>query len=58
MTRKDYELIAAALRRARALSETKEQRRGVDRAAAAISEALAADNARFVRARFLTAAKG
>ena len=58
MTRKDYELIAAALRRARGLSETENQRRGVDRAAAALSEALATDNVRFDRSRFLTAAKG
>jgi hypothetical protein len=55
MSKKDYILMAAAMVRAARLCETDSQRRGVSRAAAALSEALASDNPRFDRARFLAA---
>lgn len=62
MTRKDYELIAAATRKARARIETtmsgdvrENQLRGIRRHAATIADALAADNAAFDIGRFLTA---
>lgn len=55
MTRKDYVLIAAALKRASALSETDSQRRGVSRAAGSLAGALSADNEAFDRTRFLQA---
>ena len=52
MTRKDYELIAAALRQAYAYCETDNQRCGVDRARLCLGRSLAQDNGRFDRARF------
>ena len=60
MTRKDYELIAAALRSSRGrigddLGHNPEQSRGVRRAAAHLADALAQDNPRFDAQRFLTA---
>jgi hypothetical protein len=66
MTRKDYEIIAAAIRATReridatTCSETEKwdrqlQQRGVRRAAAHIADALHEDNPRFDTARFLTA---
>lgn len=54
MSRKDYVLLAAALRNAR--SGSADQDAGVDVAAMAIARALAGDNSRFDRARFLCAA--
>ena len=57
MTRKDYELIAAATRdalhSARPWSEDKEE--GIRLTARSIADALAADNPRFDRSRFLAA---
>lgn len=62
MTRKDYELIAKAIRDTQerikndATNEDRtEQLRGVRRTAAHIAQALAADNGRFDAGRFLTA---
>lgn len=55
MTRKDYVLIAAALKDARA-STPEANHVGVDVAASNIAHALARDNPRFDRARFLKAA--
>jgi hypothetical protein len=56
MTRKDYVAIAAALKEASGYCETQNQKRGVERAANSLVIALAADNERFDRARFLKAA--
>ncbi len=56
MTRKDYVLIAAALRDALKYCETDNQARGVQRAVGALAVALASDNAQFDRQRFVTAA--
>lgn len=59
MTRKDYVLIAAALKRARvqgAYSHDEHMRAGVDFAASCVADALAQENARFDRERFLKAA--
>ena len=57
MTRKDYELIAGAVRdalhSARPWSEDKED--GIRLAVRSIADALAADNPRFDRSRFLAA---
>lgn len=60
MTRKDYELIAAALRSSRATNYTGSENRalynnGVDNAAHNIARALQRDNPRFDRERFLVA---
>lgn len=65
MTRKDYELIAAAIDQARAdiirntrhdYAERANVLNGTARAASATATSLAAGNARFDRQRFLTAA--
>lgn len=60
MTRKDYILLAAALKGAREWNDraanTVSFVHGLDAAIHAIANALATDNARFDRARFLTAA--
>jgi hypothetical protein len=63
MIRKDYELIAAALKSARVPSTLGNQNKaiynnGVTNAAAFIAQALAKDNPRFDSAKFLTAAAG
>jgi len=55
MTKKDFELIAAALLRARKFCETDNQRRGTERAALTLADALATTNPKFDRARFLAA---
>ena len=55
MTRKDYVLIAAALKNARGDCATGAEYEGVDTAARHVSDALAKDNPRFERGRFLTA---
>jgi hypothetical protein len=61
MSRKDYELIAAALKSARVPSTLGNQNKaiyhnGVDNAVAFIAQALAKDNPRFDGARFRAAA--
>ena len=61
MTKKDFELIAAALKEARnhwlaapAIIQTAEAfRYGLEAAASELAHALASDNSRFDRARFL-----
>lgn len=62
MTRKDYELIAAAIKATHDridqqtdFSHNGEQQRGVRRTAAHLADALAHDNPRFDRTRFLKA---
>lgn len=55
MSRKDYILIAAALKAA-SESVTGLERKGVQWAARDLAQALARDNARFNRERFLEAA--
>ena len=55
MTRKDYILIAAALNDA-ARWPTSVERRSLDMIADALADALARDNPRFDRERFLKAA--
>lgn len=59
MTRKDYILIAAGLKEARssyaAMPNVAVYHNGIDNAATRICDALARDNARFDRARFLAA---
>lgn len=55
MTRKHYIALAAALASALAYCETANQRRGVERAAREVADALAADNGRFDRQRFYAA---
>jgi hypothetical protein len=57
MTRKDYELIAAAMRQADRYCETDNQRRGVQRACLTLADVLETDNPRFDRARFLDACR-
>lgn len=63
MTRKDFELIAKAMRAARndyadnSLTHST-ARRGIDNAIAELSYALADTNPRFDRARFVAACKG
>ncbi len=61
MTRKDYELIAKAIRGAEArvcadpeVKAEREQKRGVRRVAAHLADALAAANPAFDAQRFLT----
>lgn len=56
MTKSDYELIAAALRKTHNLSTTSEARGAVIRAADTIAAALVRDNQRFDAVRFLEAA--
>lgn len=56
MTRKDYELIAAALKQARDAAPGHEWRLGVLDAADLIGRALRRDNPRFEKARFMAAA--
>jgi hypothetical protein len=56
MTRKDYVLLAAALKAARGFCETHDQRRGTERATLCVASALARDNAAFDKPRFLAAA--
>lgn len=58
MTRKDYNLIADALLRARGQCENHDQRMGVAKAIATIAEALQEDNARFDNVRFVNACIG
>ena len=55
VTRKDYVLIANALRIALPYPVDREQRRGYEEAVFTVADALKADNIRFDRARFLTA---
>lgn len=58
MTRKDYVLIAAALKLARVRGDYAHDSHmlaGVDRAAEKVADALADDNRAFDRARFLQA---
>lgn len=63
MTRKDYQLIAEAIREARSISpgavvvapSTRYHDDGVDTAARYLASALERDNPRFDRARFLKA---
>lgn len=56
MTRKDYVLLAQAIRGSFAAVKNAEQQNGVKTAAERLSDALAADNPRFDRTRFLEAA--
>ena len=56
MTRKDYELIAAALRKARDRAMSSDELLGIDRATDEIGEALYRDNSRFDGHRFNVAA--
>jgi len=59
MTRKDYVLIAAALREARSnysLPNVAIYHNGIDNAAHRLADALGRDNPRFDRERFLDAA--
>lgn len=59
MTRKHYEMLAAALKSARVpecYDHDTHSNAGADRAAVAVAEVLAADNPRFDRERFLRAA--
>ncbi|MEK9738093.1 MAG: hypothetical protein VW438_00010 [Euryarchaeota archaeon] len=56
MSRKDYELIAAAFRRSARDLTTPERRLGMVEAIAYVSEALGNDNPRFDANRFLNAA--
>lgn len=55
MTKKDYVAIAEALTQATKYCETQNQRRGVERAAHCIADALATENSRFNRNRFMAA---
>lgn len=55
MSRKDYEIIAAALAEAKAQAMTPDELSGVFIAAALLSRTLAEANPRFDRQRFLTA---
>jgi hypothetical protein len=55
MTRKDYELIAAALREALAYAMEDSEKDGVAIAAERIATALKADNSRFDKDRFIAA---
>lgn len=55
MTRKDYQLIADALKSARDESTTEWLRAGVERAASRVAQALRATNPRFDVTRFLVA---
>lgn len=56
MTRKDYILIAAALRDARQANSTAAHEIAISDAAFILARSLANDNPRFDRARFLAAA--
>jgi len=56
MTRQHFEALADALRRAKALCETRNQERGVERAAHCVADVCAASNPNFDRGRFLRAA--
>jgi hypothetical protein len=56
MTKKDYVALAHALQDARGHSSAREWNQGVDEAAQEIARVLAADNGRFDRDRFLSAA--
>lgn len=56
MTRKDYILIAEALKVSRLRAEREDIALGNDYAAKAIADALGRDNPRFDRERFLKAA--
>lgn len=64
MTRKDYNAIAGAIRETLAIVNAQESDDAaamvwaVERAAREIANVLAADNGRFDRDRFMTAAKG
>jgi hypothetical protein len=53
MTRKDYILIVAALKHAINVSSIPDRRYGVERAALCLADALATDNPKFDRQRFL-----
>lgn len=55
MTRKDYVLIAGAVKEARDASHTPYLREGIEKAASHIATALQFDNPRFDRDRFLKA---
>jgi hypothetical protein len=58
MTRKDYEIIAAAIKAARAVaaaSTTADCETGVDLVVRAVGTALSLDNPRFDYTRFVTA---
>lgn len=55
MTRKDYVLIAAALKQAHDVSTIADRAYGVERAAIMLADALASTNPRFDRERFLKA---
>ena len=57
MSRKDYEIIAAALAAARHGFVSDEYKQAVFITAGFIADALAADNPRFDRERFLAAAR-
>jgi hypothetical protein len=61
MTKKDFELIAAALKQAKTdtadCTDARKWHGGIDTAAACIALALQADNSRFDLDRFLAAAK-
>jgi len=63
MTRKDYNALAGAIRESIAIVDSLESDSAamvwaIERAAREIANVLAADNPRFDRDRFLTAAKG
>ena len=55
MTRKDYIAIAAAISTARRVTPSKAQQSALDDVQALLAQHMAADNARFDRARFLKA---
>ncbi len=57
MTRQHFIALADALARARRMCETRNQERGVERAAHYIADVCAASNPNFDRGRFLRAAE-
>lgn len=57
MTRKDYELIARAIRNARSNLDSDEQQKIVDLVASTLADELVTENSRFSRRWFLEAAE-
>lgn len=55
MTRKDYELLAGALRAAYGMADSDDSRKGIVSAAVEISKRLAEDNPRFSGEKFADA---
>lgn len=58
MTRRDYVRMAESIRIARQALETDAERKGFEVAVSALSDALKADNGRFDREHFASAAGG